>query len=93
MDKKVDNEGGYVGHGVSSMFQSMDMFMSPVPGFNINGRSHVKTMTGGITSFLIIYITFLYATLKFTHLISKHNPSVNSYLRQNALDYDDVFDL
>ena len=67
----------YVGLGISSMLQRMDMFLSPVPSFNIDGRSHLTTMTGGIITFAILYVTFLYATLKFTHLMSKHNPSVN----------------
>ena len=69
------------------------MFHIQVPSFNINGRDYLRTGAGGIVSFFILYVTLLFALLKFTHLMSKHNPQVNAYVNPNAYTYEDVFDL
>jgi len=53
------------------------MFGAPIPSFNIRGKTTVKSFTGGSVSLAIIFIVFLFAALKLTHLFSKHNPSIN----------------
>lgn len=42
-------------------------------------------------SLSIIYVTFLYATLKLQHLLSKHNPSVNTFLVRDALNENEIW--
>ena len=73
--------------------KNLDMFHIPIPGFNFNGRDYLRTGAGGIITFFIFYVSILFATLKFTHLISKHNPQVTTFVNPNAYSYDDVFDL
>ena len=40
---------------------------------------------------IIIYITFMFALLKFVHLVTKHSPQVNSFEVADAYTTDDVF--
>ena len=35
---------------------------------------------------IIMYVTFIFATLKLQHLMSKHNPSVNVFVDRDAFD-------
>ena len=80
-----------MGLGLGSTFKKLDIFLTPVPGFNLNGRNHLRTGIGGILSFLILYISVMFAAYKFAHLISRHNPQVNSYVNYNAFTFDDIF--
>ena len=36
-------------------------------------------------------MTFLFATLKLQHLLSRHNPSVNTYIEKDAFDDSDIW--
>lgn len=69
----------------------MDMFREPLPMFNINGHTHVRTYCGGLVTLAIVCVLFLYAVLKFQHLMSKHNPVVNTFVERDALDEDFVW--
>ena len=74
-----------------NMLLTLDMFGAPLPAFNLNGKEKVRTYGGGCMSLSIIYVTFLYATLKLQHLLSKHNPSVNTFLVRDALDENEIW--
>ena len=52
----------------------MDIFGAPLPTFNLAGQTIVKTATGGVISFIVFVVFFVYGTLKLTHLINKYNP-------------------
>jgi len=73
------------------MLLTMDMFGAPLPTFNVRGEESVRTYTGGFVSIIIIYVAFLFASLKLQHLMSKHNPSVNIFKEEDAFDADDVW--
>lgn len=51
----------------------------------------MNTHFGGFISILFSFITFLYATLKVQHLLSRHNPSINTYVDEGAFDLDEKF--
>ena len=74
------------------MLKSMDMFAADVPKFNMKGEESIKTNIGGCCSIIIIYITLIYATHKFHHLITGHNPQVNSFELRDAFGEDDIFE-
>ena len=38
-----------------------------------------------------MYTTFLFAVLKLQHLLSKHNPTVNTFVQRDAFDETDVW--
>ena len=42
--------------------RNQDSFAESVPAFNINGKSEVKTLYGGILTCVIYIFTFSYAT-------------------------------
>jgi hypothetical protein len=77
--------------GLPKMLLTVDMFGSPLPGFNAGGDESVRTHSGGCLSLIIMYITFLFATLKLQHLMMKHNPSVNVFVDEEAFDETDVW--
>ena len=68
-----------------------DIFGTQLPAFNLKGQSQVRTIFGGTFSVIIIYITFMFAMLKFVHLMTKHGPQVNSFELADAYSTDDVF--
>ena len=58
----------------TKVISRMDIFGAPLPTFNLAGKTIVKTATGGIISFIVFVVFFVYGTLKLTHLINKYNP-------------------
>ena len=82
-----------MGLGLGSQLKRFDLFPSPIPGFNINGRDALQTGAGGLISFCIVYISFIFAFHKLMHMLERHNPQVNSYVNYDAFNFDDVFDI
>ena len=66
------------------VLQSFDSFGVPVPTFNIKGQDSVTTRTGGVVTILIVATVLLYATVKFNHLYTRHNPHLSSYFTDIA---------
>ena len=52
----------------------MDAFSSPVPQFNINGETKVRTLCGGLTSFFIFIAALAYAAGNSLELVSPRSP-------------------
>ena len=69
----------------------MDNHGASLPMFNLRGASGVSTCCGGVLTFITIYITFLFALLKLTHLVAKKNPVVNTFARMDFFSSEDVF--
>ena len=57
--------------------KKIDFFGEPIPAFNLAGREVIKTMFGAFTSLSILAITFAFASMKYTHLIERRNPTIN----------------
>ena len=53
----------------------------------------VHTITGGLTTFLVLVVMLVYASIKVIHLLSKHNPNVVMVHEKNFFDYKDKLDL
>ena len=54
--------------GLPKMLLTLDMFGAPLPAFNMQGEDTVRTHCGGCISLAIMYVTFLFATLKLQQL-------------------------
>ena len=68
------------------VFKKIDAFGQPLPSFNIKGKERVNTIVGGFCT-LILFMTILsYGMLKFSNLITKPNPIINSYYAENEMD-------
>ena len=63
---------------IPRFIKDLDMFGQPMPGFNINGRSVVKTSFGACVSTIILVLTGMFALLKFRHLVEHKNPSLST---------------
>lgn len=74
-----------------SMLLTLDMFGAGIPAFNVMGKDQVRTHCGGCLSLVILSVTFLFATLKLQHLLSRHNPSVNTFVEKDAFDDSDIW--
>ena len=57
----------------------MDSFGQHLPSFNINGNDTVSTILGGIVTLSLLMVVLMYGGLRFSHLMSKHNPNISSY--------------
>ena len=77
--------------GPPEMLKTLDMFGAPLPAFNVRGENAIRTHCGGCVSLLIMYVTFIFATLKIQHLLSRHNPSVNNFVERNVFDHTDDY--
>ena len=71
--------------------KTIDMFGRLYPGFNLRGEQKVKTSCGGITSLVVLYLVFMFAILKLTHLITYHQPDINMYKLTDVYDETYVF--
>lgn len=74
MDDENLEEKRSLGYGLGTHLSKIDMFDTPIPGFNINGKGKLRTAAGGLISFVILYVSLMFASLKFMHLLQKHNP-------------------
>ena len=59
---------------MQNFLKRIDIFGQSLPTFNLKGETTVPTLTGGLCTFLIICVFLTYGSLKFVHLIEKHNP-------------------
>ena len=50
---------------VPNLLKSVDLFGRALPSFSLQGQTQVHTYSGGLITLLIVYITFLFGTLKF----------------------------
>ena len=50
-------------------------------------------MSGGLLSFFVFYVTFLFSITKLKQLVERRNPTVNTYVDSDALTEDDRFDV
>ena len=63
----------------------MDAFGEKLPSFNIKGSDKVGTIAGGVLS-IVLYMTVLnYSIIKFSHLATKHNPNISSYIIEDGM--------
>ena len=67
------------------VFKKIDTFGSQLPSFNLKGNERVNTIVGGFFTLIIILLVFTYATLKFSNLITKPGPIINSYDTENSM--------
>ena len=73
------------------MLLTLDMYREPLPGFNIEGSTHVRTYCGGCITLIISLVLFMFSTLKLQHLLQKHNPVVNTHVKVDEFDEKDVW--
>ena len=65
------------------VFRRLDIFGQDLPTFILKGRDKVQTRIGGVVSILIFILVLMYASLKFSHLVDRHNPVMNSFYKEN----------
>ena len=67
----------------SEGFKKIDAFGSPLPTFNFKGKEKVNTIVGGFVTLILFLTVLTYALLKFTDLVSKPNPVINTYFQED----------
>ena len=50
---------------LARQMKKLDSYPANVPGLNLGGVKEVSTSIGGCVTFIMLGVTFLYATLKF----------------------------
>ena len=61
--------------------------------FNIKGKSHVYTKTGGVISLCVLMTCMSYGAVKLSHVIDKHNPFISEITEKNFYDAEVKLDL
>ena len=51
----------------------------------------MHTYCGGCLTLLIILVVFMFSALKLLHLLSKHNPHVNTFVDRDVFNENDVW--
>ena len=75
------------------VFKTIDVFGESLPTFILKGRDKVQTRTGGVATIVITIIALMYAALKLSHLIDKHNPMMSSYFKEDYFKSEDLINL
>ena len=69
-----------------------DLFERPVPSLNLKGKETIRTLTGSILSLVLRSIMVIFGLLKLNHLLSRHNPTINTFLEEDAFEDGANFD-
>ena len=80
-------------NGVTKRLKRIDIFGTPVPGFQMQGESEVRSGAGGCATFTIFFILLMFGTLKFVHLMSKANPNISIHLDKENFDLSYEYNL
>ena len=56
-----------------------------MPRFNIKGKDGVNTIAGGVFSIALYMVVFMYTTIKCSHLLTKHNPNISTYFKDDEI--------
>ena len=70
---------------IGQALKNLDIFGEPLPTLNIEGKSHIYSLLGGICTLVIIFVVMIFAGVKFEQLITRHNPIMSSYERDLPL--------
>ena len=84
---------GFVGafSDVGKLVKGLDIFGAPLPQFNLRGEGEVKTLIGGIVSFVIMIVTFLFAAVKMQQLLEYKNPSIAIFNQEIEASVDNSY--
>ena len=89
--KRLTNPGPLT--EVGERLKTMDLFGVPIPQFNIKGKNRVKTHLGGVMSVITMGLTFMFAVLKFQHLMENRNPSITTFQQEIEANEGNGFSL
>ena len=78
---------------LSKTLDTLDQFKREMPTFNLQGRTAVSSLAGGVMTVVIFSVMMLYALVKFAHLMSNHNPNISSHRQPDYFDSSEIFDL
>ena len=78
---------------ISNHVRKLDFFGVKLPQLNVKGEEQVKTSAGGLLSFLIMCVTFVFALLKIQHLINFKKPSIASFYQDLDVGPENAFNL
>ena len=55
--------GGFF-NDLGNQLRSIDLFWQPIPNFNLQGKTKVSSICGGILTIALLYVMVLYGLLK-----------------------------
>ena len=64
---------------ISSNLKRLDLFGANIPQFRLRTKSKVNSAAGGCLTLITTYVIFLFALLKFEHLMLRKNPAIAQY--------------
>ena len=92
MGRRISDRNSFFGPSwhLGKVLENLDSYALPIPSFNLQGETSVKTLWGGLWTFAVLTFAFMYAGFKLTHLASKKNPTiieteVSNYVDNNTM--------
>ena len=69
------------------------MFGQRLPGFNVQGKDEVQTITGGILTLIICFTVLLYGGIKLQMLLDRYNPEISEVTERSYYGADESVNL
>ena len=76
---------------IPRLLRRLDMFGKNIPSFNISGQERMYTAAGGLFSLMIFSVVFIFGAQKMVNLVSRRNPTVNTYVEPNFFMKENTF--
>ena len=86
MQNRINQGGGKRSWMTGGVFKKIDAFGKHLPSFNIKGSDKVNTIAGGFFTLILFLTVIMYGALKFSDLITKPNPYISSYFKDEELN-------
>ena len=71
---------------MQSVFLKIDIFGKKPPAYNINGHHTINSITGGVMTILVLFLTLAYAGQKLDDLLARKEVTTTSILEESALE-------
>ena len=68
-----------------------DFFGAPMPSFNLQEKTQVRTSIGACASLFITAVTIAFAGFKLENLLTRHNATIINH--EIPLEHDENFDI
>lgn len=83
----------YSGFHFKTVLKRIDLFGMPLPAFNLQGETVIRTKTGGIVTCIIMIILLAYGSFKLMQVFDPERPQVTYYTEKVAFDSEVKRDL
>ena len=82
-----------VSWSLTYILEKIDLFKKDLPNFSLKGKQQIPSVTGGVSTAIIIVVMLTFALTKLDQLLKRDNPNVSTFTEELALGSSDVINL